>query len=172
MIDPNKELDRIHKRLLDRIWKAGEVIHVREEDYKEIVNVRFTFRFTPVEKTNIQYIKIIDWQVIHDITDLCRLFDKDQNSRQMFLYFPELINGHRPCNLIYHFLFRKDAMNLNVYTRSWDIINKWLTDIHTALYCLEHMAKLTGKKKGRITFFVGSCHVPLRSILKDNNNVI
>ena len=166
MINPNVELKRIHKRLLSRIWKEGQQLKIRGEDYKEIVNVRFTFRFTPVEETKIQHINVINNEILAKLSLFLPIFEKDANTRQLFLYFPELIKGEPPCNLIYHFLFREGQMNLNVYTRSWDILNKWSTDIHTALYCLSYFCEKTGTKRGTTTFFVGSCHVSMNATLE------
>jgi len=172
MIDLNRELARIHRRLLDRIWKEGTEIKVRGEDYKEITNVRFTLRFTPVETQEIQHFDIVDSVVRREIVKLTSLFGEDKNTRRMFLYFPELVMGDPPCNLIYHFLYREEKMNLNVYSRSWDILGKWRTDLFTALYSLSIFCERTGTKKGTVTFFVGSCHVPLKATLNGGHRKI
>jgi len=158
----------LHKRdrLLKKIWKDGSEVTVDGDDYKEILNVRFSIHFMAPEEKAISHFKVIHAWINREFSRIENMFDLDAFTRRAYCFFPELEIGEPPCNLVYLYIFRENRLNLIVFIRSFDVLKKFVSDVNTALWCLQIMSYRTGMDPGRVTFFVVSCHVKISDTLE------
>lgn len=64
-----------------------------------------------------------------------------------------------PCSLTYHFLIRKDRLNLIYSQRSCDFFKFFQADVYFGLILLYYIAETLNVKTGNFTHFINSLHV-------------
>lgn len=156
-------LNKIQKQLLDLIGRKGVSIPSKGIPTTEITNVIIELKPTghKIREGAIQHLHVVNKEVIPILRNLGSVINADEDTRRAYLYFPELEKGESPCNLIYHFFVRGESLFMNIYLRSLDVLNKFHSDLNTALYCQDFLAKILDFAilKGTITFFIGSVHI-------------
>jgi len=156
------DIDKAWRNILGEIRTRGFLIQSRNNTYFEILDAIVAMEpgLQP-DSTKIELFEVLKKKVFPELIKISDIISEDPGTRRAFLYFPEMIEGDPPCNLIYHFLLRNTYLIMNVYIRSADIYNKFFSDIHSALVCQEELCRLLGDsgRPGNITFFIGSAHI-------------
>lgn len=155
-------------RILEMVWRKGEILNVNGETYKEILNVRFSIPFLESQERVISHFDVVSSWFQNELPSLLRKFQEDKNTRRAYLFFPELEKGEPPCNLVYFFILRGGSLRLVVFIRSFDLIRKFISDVNTALYCLKRLASEFPEfvPPKEVTFFVCSAHVRIYDTLE------
>jgi hypothetical protein len=100
-----------------------------------------------------------------DLGDLVEQLRKSPTTRQAYLpvWFPEdtgAVHGERvPCTLGYHFLLRKDHLNITYFIRSCDLIRHFRDDVYMACRLCQWVAHRIGKSPGTLTMHIVSLHI-------------
>lgn len=160
-----RRLEDEQKRILKMIWNRGKELEINEEIYREIISVKFTIPFFEPRHRSISHFETVDSWFKNEIPHLMKEFREEINTRRAYCFFPELVIGDPPCNLVYLFMIRGGFLNLLIFMRSFDVINKFFSDVNTAMYCLKILSSHLKIKPNIITFFISSAHIRKRDTL-------
>jgi hypothetical protein len=134
-------------------------------DTLELNNVYFSIK-CPRDCDKILYNGIFSMKNFLGIPDILTQFSKcvnilknDLNSRQAIIYYGNSREKNPACYFAFHFIVIKSKLQLNVFVRSCDLINKLKDDLSLYMNLLLRMSKEINVTPGQINVFISSLHI-------------
>lgn len=153
---------KLKKDLLQELLLSGELIVTRSLETVEITGINFTIipRSEKLNSEQEQYVTNKIREIDQDLLDCWIKLKRDSSSRQAVIQFTQKTNTLELPNCIVsiQFLVRNNRLEILVFQRSLDIINKLKQDVEFVRRIGKILNKTLNIKKIRIKYFVGSVH--------------